>query len=60
MPSPRFGAARCARDALACPWAALTPASSRTRVVACVLCAMWAALGAPTLLLSATLSHIFW
>ena len=34
--------------------------SSRTRVVVCALFAMWAALGAPTLMLSAVLSFLYW
>jgi hypothetical protein len=33
---------------------------SRTRVVVCALFAMWAALGAPTLMLSAVLSFVYW
>ena len=33
---------------------------SRTRVVVCALFAMWAALGAPTLMLSAVLSFLYW
>jgi hypothetical protein len=34
--------------------------AGRTRVAVCALFAMWAALGAPTLMLSAVLSFLYW
>jgi hypothetical protein len=40
---------------------ALSAASAgRTRAAVCALFAMWAALGAPTLMLSAVLSFLYW
>ena len=40
---------------------ALSAASAgRTRVAVCAMFAMWAALGAPTLMLSAVLSFLYW
>jgi hypothetical protein len=58
-PPPPFPGLACLRNThVNTPPSAAS--QSRTRVVVCALFAMWAALGAPTLMLSAVLSFLYW